>query len=227
MEDRLGCPWRSVDTVVLLCRLSRWHRARQHWTSTTQTHDQAIRCAGNDGFEFNGLVADLGARRASCRRSGGAGTSTEHGAMGISGVDIVPRVCAQACAAVIVHAVRMVGEMSRASALEIGWMTNVHTSTIRVIVRAGHISHDIVLALRRHGLWRIVLSWIAEEEAHVGDGVVAFGRLKTANSIFETIGRDAVVEAAPLHGLPGDADDLLDATRGVHDGQGAGKAIKE
>jgi hypothetical protein len=100
-------------------------------------------------------------------------------------------------------------------------------STLGLIVRAGDICHDIIFALGRGSVRRVVLARVSKEEAHVSNRVVAFGGFETADCIFKTIGSNTVVEAAPFHGLSGDAYDLLDSTGRVHDGQSTGKPIEE
>lgn len=73
----------------------------------------------------------------------------------------------------------------------------------------------------------IVLSGIAKPEAEISDGVVALRGLQAFDCILEAILGDTVIEAAALHILTWDANDLLDTARGIHDGQGTRKAVKK
>jgi hypothetical protein len=96
-----------------------------------------------------------------------------------------------------------------------------------VFVVGGDISHDVVLTIRGSVLRRFVCTRISEKEAQVSNGIVAFGGFKTSDGILETIFSNVGVEAATLHGLTGDANDLLDATRGIHDSQGSSETVQE
>jgi hypothetical protein len=99
-------------------------------------------------------------------------------------------------------------------------------STLRLIVGCD-ICHDIIFALRRGGIRCVVLSRVAEKEAHISDRVISFSRLQTADSVFKTIGSNAVIEAASLHSLSRDTYNLLNATGCVHDSQGSREPVEE
>ena len=96
-------------------------------------------------------------------------------------------------------------------------------SNIGFIVR-GDVGHDIVFALRSR---LFILTGISEEEAQIGDGIIALGRFHTSDGVIEAVLLHKGVEATAFHSLARHSNYLLDATRGIHDGQGSSKAIEE
>ncbi len=98
------------------------------------------------------------------------------------------------------------------------------------VVWAADICHAdirVSLVLRRVTGGRIVDSWVTEPEAQICNGIVPLCALQASDSVAQAILLDAVVEAPAFHLLARDANDLLDASGGVHDGQCAREAVQK
>ena len=68
---------------------------------------------------------------------------------------------------------------------------------------------------------------VAEEEAQISDGVVAFSRLQAFDCVIQTVLADAKVEAASYHLVARYTKDLLDTTGSIRDCQGSSEAVEE
>lgn len=129
---------------------------------------------------------------------------------------------------VSVHAGSAGGRVSDKS----GWSSRVTLldANATFVLVLSHICHSLIccFVLRRvRGLPVGAHAGIAEVEAEISNGVVALGCFQHSDGIFQAILLDAVIEALALHLLRRDANDLLDAARGIHDGQSACEAVEE